>query len=33
MSRICKNLGFTVPPAMAEEFERLAHEENSIHSS
>jgi hypothetical protein len=32
MSRISKNLGFTVPPAMAEEFEQLAREEHSTKS-
>jgi hypothetical protein len=29
MSRISKNIGVTVPPAMAEEFEQLAREEQS----
>ena len=32
MTRISKNLGFTVPPAMAEEFEQLAQEEQSTKS-
>lgn len=32
MARIVKNLAFTVPPAMAEEFERLALEEHSSKS-
>ena len=32
MARISKNLGFTVPPRMAEEFERLALEEESTKS-
>lgn len=32
MARVSKNLGFTVPPVMAEEFERLASEEGSTKS-
>jgi nucleotide-binding universal stress UspA family protein len=32
MSRISKNLGFTVPPALANEFEALAREERSTKS-
>ncbi|BBL77484.1 ribbon-helix-helix protein, CopG family [Methylomagnum ishizawai] len=32
MSRVSKNLGFTVPPAMAEEFEQLAKAEQSTKS-
>jgi hypothetical protein len=32
MARISKNLGFTVPPRMAEEFERVAVEEGSTKS-
>ena len=32
MSRISKNLGFTVPPRMAEEFEQAAREEGSTKS-
>lgn len=32
MARISKNLGFTVPPRMAEEFERVATEEGSTKS-
>ena len=32
MARISRNLGFTVPPRMAEEFERLANEEGSTKS-
>ena len=32
MARVSKNLGFTVPPVMAEEFERLANEEGSTKS-
>jgi len=32
MSRTSKNLGFTVPPRMAEEFERVASEEGSTKS-
>jgi hypothetical protein len=32
MTRISKNLGFTVPPSMAEEFERVAVEEGSTKS-
>jgi hypothetical protein len=32
MARISKNLGFTVPPAMVEEFEQTAREERSTKS-
>lgn len=32
MSRVSKNLGFTVPPRMAEEFEQVAVEEGSTKS-
>jgi metal-responsive CopG/Arc/MetJ family transcriptional regulator len=32
MGRTSKNLGFTVPPRMAEEFERVAEEEGSTKS-
>lgn len=32
MTRISKNIAFTVPPTMAEEFERLAREEQSTKS-
>lgn len=32
MSRISKNIGVTVPPAMADEFEQLAREEQSTKS-
>jgi hypothetical protein len=32
MSRISKNLGFTVPPALADEFEQVAREEQSTKS-
>lgn len=32
MARVSKNLGFTVPPRMAEEFERVALEEGSTKS-
>lgn len=32
MTRISKNLGFTVPPRMAEDFERVATEEGSTKS-
>jgi metal-responsive CopG/Arc/MetJ family transcriptional regulator len=32
MARTSKNLGFTVPPRMAEEFERVAAEEGSTKS-
>jgi metal-responsive CopG/Arc/MetJ family transcriptional regulator len=32
MARISKNLGFTVPPRMAEEFEQVATEEGSTKS-
>ena len=32
MARVSKNVGFTVPPRMAEEFERLAREEGSTKS-
>lgn len=32
MSRVSKNLGFTVPPAMVDEFERVAREERSTKS-
>jgi hypothetical protein len=32
MARISKNLGFTVPPRMAEDFERVATEEGSTKS-
>lgn len=32
MARVSKNLGFTVPPRMAEDFERLASEEGSTKS-
>lgn len=32
MARVSKNLGFTVPPRMAEEFEQVASEEGSTKS-
>lgn len=32
MARVSKNIGFTVPPRMIEEFERLASEEGSTKS-
>ncbi len=32
VARVSRNLGFTVPPGMAEEFERLAREEGSTKS-
>ncbi len=32
MTRTVKNIGFTIPPAMAEEFERLAKEERRTKS-